>query len=81
MRLQEYDLTMACNRMLIKTAKKYAIIPTKSEYWYWSLELKNKDTWELESIAWSLTLREAYEYLRAFYRGLEYSKILDINNK
>lgn len=80
MRLQESDLTMACNMMLVKTNKKYAITPTKSEYWYWSLELKNKDTWEIERIAWSLTLRDAYEYLRAFYNWIEKAKTLDFNN-
>ena len=79
MRLQESDLTMACNRMLIKTNKKYWIIPTKDQYWYWTLELKNKDTWELERIAWNLTLRDAYEYLRAFYNWIEKAKTLDFN--
>lgn len=79
MRLQQYDLEMYCKIMQDKTNKKYWIIPTKSEYWYWTLELINNNTWELERIAWGLTLREAYEYLRAFYNWIEKAKLLNLN--
>lgn len=79
MRLQQYDLEMYCKVMQDKTNKKYWIIPTKDQFWYWTLELINTKTWDIERIAWNLTLRDAYEYLRAFYNWIEKAKTLDFN--
>ena len=80
MRLQQQDLENYCKAMLWKTNKKYSIVCGKGDYWYWKLVLKNNETEVTETITSGLTLREAHEYLRAFYRGLEYSKLL-IDNK
>jgi len=54
-----------------KTEWKFSIIPTKTDYWYRRLDLLNNETGEVEKIGWTWTLRETYEFLRAFYKGLE----------
>lgn len=72
MRLTETDLNMVCNRLSIKTAHKYAIINKKDNNWYWTLDIKNKENWKIDTLATYLTTREAFEYLRAFYRGIDF---------
>lgn len=81
MRLQKEDLISYCNAMRRKTDWKYNLIAEKSDYWFWKIAIQNNENWESEGLTSGLTLREAHEFVRAFYRGLEYSKILDTNNK
>lgn len=78
MRLQKEDLISYCNAMRRKTDWKYNLIAEKSDYWFWKIHIQNNDTLESEMLTCGLTLREAHEFVRAFYRGLEYSKILNI---
>ena len=59
-----------------KTEGKFSISPVKTSYGYWSLEMLNNETNEIEKLQWGLTLREAYEFLRAFYKGLEIANIM-----
>lgn len=77
MRLMEDDLKSFCTIMSDRTNKKYSIEATKYEYWR-RLELINNETKERERITSMLNLREAYEYLRAFYKGMNYADILNI---
>jgi len=72
MRLTETDLNMVCNRLSIKTEHKYTIINKKDNSWYWTLDIKNKENWKIEPIATYLTTREAVDFLRAFYRGMDF---------
>ena len=80
MRLLQNDLISYCQCMDWKTNKKYKLNANKNEYWNRIIEIVNNENWEIERLAWGLSLREAYEYLRAFYRGMEYWKILNSNN-
>lgn len=75
MRLQANDLLTYCNAMNRKTEWKYTMNAEKSDYGYWRLELVDNTTWESERLISGLTLREAHEFLRGFYRGMEYTKI------
>ena len=67
MALQQTDLISSCKSMARLTNNRYEIIPTKSEYWYWKLEIKETETWRTERLVWWLTTREAYETLRGVY--------------
>ena len=51
-----------------KTEGKFSISPVKTSYGYWSLEMLNNQNQEITHLRGGLTLREAYEFLRAFYR-------------
>ena len=81
MRLQQQDLLSYCNVLNRETNGKYSIIAEKSEYWYWKLYIQNNETKEKEGLAtYWLNLREAHEYLRAFYEGIRFQKsILNSN--
>lgn len=67
MRLQANDLISYARYMGDKTKKLYEIIPTKDQWGYWRLDIKNNENWASELLAWGLTLREAHEALRAVY--------------
>ena len=77
MRLQPRELESYCHSLARKTENRFTLKPSKSQYWYWKLDIVNNDTWEEIWLASSLTLREAHEFVRAFYRWLEYSKLLN----
>lgn len=59
-----------------KTDWKFSISPVKTTYWNWSLEMLNNQNQEITHLGGGLTLREAYEFLRAFYKGLEIANIM-----
>lgn len=59
-----------------KTDGKFTISPVKNNYGCWSLDMLNNETKEIEHLHGWLTLREAYEFLRAFYKGLEIANIM-----
>lgn len=67
MRLTNDDLLISTKTMARMTNNKYEIIATKSQYWYWKLEIKNNENWATELLTWWVTTREAYEALRAVY--------------
>lgn len=75
MRLKPEDLIASCKTMARETNNKYEIIPTKSEYGYWRLDIKNNETWETQLLIGGLLLREAYETLRGIYAILRFLKI------
>ena len=50
MRLSEFDLTCYCNAMDRKTEGKFSISPVKTSYGYWSLEMLNNETNEIEKL-------------------------------
>lgn len=60
-----------------KTEWKFTISPVKTDYGYWRLDLLNNDTQEIEHLQGGLTLREAYEFLRAFYRWVELANYIN----
>lgn len=74
MRLQQTDLITYCNSLKRKTDWQFEIIPIKSDYWYWSLYIKDveKNEVDLSPLCSWYTLREAHEYLRGFYRGFDF---------
>lgn len=77
MRLQKNDLESYCNAMRNKTDSKYGIIPHQNGFWSRTLEVINNETQEKETIVSMVTTREAYEYMRAFYRGMEFQKSIE----
>ena len=77
MRLTEFDLTCYCNAMDKKTDWKFSISPVKTSYGDWSLEMLNNQNQEITHLRGGLTLREAYEFLRAFYRWLELANYIN----
>jgi hypothetical protein len=72
MKLLPNDLITYCKAMNTKTNWKFSITPVKDDYWYWKLELINNSTNEVDILWWWMNLREAHDFMRAFYRWLEY---------
>lgn len=74
MRLQKADLESKCELIKDKTNGQFRIIIEKTFIGY-RLELVNERTKTAHPLT-SWNLRECYFFLTAFYRGLDYSKLL-----
>ena len=67
MKLQATDLISYCKNMEKMTNNRFVIIPTYSDYHYWTLEIKDTEELTQETLVSWLTTREAYEALRGIY--------------
>lgn len=76
MRLQKEDLENYALFLKNRTKWNFEIIVKKWFSGYDILIKQTKTGKEIPLTCWNI--RECFEYLRAFYRGLDYSKILDI---